>query len=516
MIKKKINFNYIYSLISGLLVGLAYPPFNAAYGVFFILIPFLIALENSNTKKSYFINGFIFGFIASFSAMWWIMLNVGAAFIVRIISGLCLYLLIGVIYGLGLVLIYYLRDFFGKYVLLLLPLLFLGVEHLFLYEEIAFPWLNIANTATYLLNFIQIAEFGGSLIVSFLIVLVNVLLFYSYLLAKDRKILKATTLLLFVLTVVVSLEFWGKERILELRKELEVNPKIKVALVYPNLIATEKWKKSNFNKIIDWQFLTTDSLLNKDPNISLIIWGETNFPGYLEKYPYYYKKFKKISQKRETDLFIGALGFDLLEKGYKKYNSAFFFSEISGRYDKIKLVPFGEAFPFSSYFPAVKNISLGQANFDRGDSAKVFRGRNYKFSPSICYEGIFPYLNAEFTKNGAEFLVNISNDSWFEETPENSQHSRFNIFRAIENRRSIVRLANRAENSLIDYSGKLNLLFNKYQKGGYPVTVPVNKKITFFTKNYQTIKYLVIYLNLTILLISLILFFKKHNKKRLK
>ena len=296
------------------------------------------------------------------------------------------------------------------------------------------------------------------------------------------------------------------------------------------ILYKEKWEKEQFREIVETQFNLSEAAITEiDSTIGktdLIIWGETNFPGYLQVKPQYYSRFRRFARKNKVNMLIGSLGFDRIRTDDEnddvvlKYNSAFNFSE-SGeviRYDKIKLVPFGEVFPYSNMFSFLKEISLGQANFDRGTEQTIFTLKNkndesINYAVSICYEGLFSYYNAEYAKLGSNFFVNISNDAWYEGSTEIYQHSRFNIYRAIENRRSVVRLANKAENSYIEPSGKLNVLFDKDEVIAKTVNIVSNDEKTFFTKNHKIIKSVIIYSNLLFLLFVIV---KKYYRRKIE
>ncbi|MDD4206074.1 MAG: apolipoprotein N-acyltransferase, partial [Candidatus Delongbacteria bacterium] len=256
------------------------------------------------------------------------------------------------------------------------------------------------------------------------------------------------------------------------------------SLIHPGLDVDYKWEKKNFKNIIDTQLTLSEAAIPEKP--ILIIWGESNFPKYLENNPSYIGEFLIFAADKKVDLCIGSLGYDYFPEteSFKKYNSVFFFDQNNqtSRYDKRKLVPFGESFPFAWALSFLKDISLGQANFDKGENNEPFEMTSgNKLHTNICYEALFPYYNASLVRKGSEFIVNVSNDAWYEGTRQVYQHSRFNVFRAIENRRSIVRLANKAENSLFLPTGEQRILFYNEKNTQKTVIVPINGELTFYT-----------------------------------
>ena len=520
-------------ILSGMLYGFLFPPVESSYFIFIILIPLISVLKQDKSKRESFNSSFIWGFSAAFIAAFWIFSNVGTTFLLRIVSGIGLMTIVGTFYGFFGLFFYLLKKYFGKRYIWFLPLAWIGMEHIMLYDQFTFPWVTLSNTMTYKLEFIQITDTLGSSFISFVIVLFNVIIYRiieEFFFLKNKK--QMIILPILGISIFLVLFYYGENRLTEINKSLanqESNYKTtNVSLIYPNLGAKEKWEKKNFNNIVETQFELSESAVKKDSSIGksdLIIWGETNFPSYLQVRPKYYSRFKRFAKKNKINLLIGSLGFNRIrvdgeEDKVLKYNSAFNFAENGEvvRYDKIKLVPFGEVFPYSNILPFLKEISLGQANFDRGIEQKIFTLKNKKdesinYTVSICYEGLFSYYNAEYANLGSNFFVNISNDAWYEGSTEIYQHSRFNIYRAIENRRSVVRLANKAENSYIDPTGKLTVLFDKDIRIAKTVNIVSNDKKTFFTKNHNIIKYLIIYSNLMMLVFVIV---KKYYRTKNK
>ena len=498
--KKSLNYIFL-TCISAFFTGIFFPPIKSSYFMFITLIPFFSCINSVKNKKSAAFYGWLYGFITAAISINWIFKNVGAESPIREISGFGLLVVLGIFYGIISFVYKIIKDKWGNNAIWTLPLLFVFIDHLMLYEELAFPWITIANTMTYKLEFIQSAEIFGSFGITFIVVLFNVIIYkiIEELFINGNK--KRVIIYIFSIIIIFLCNyFYGKSRLNSLNKE--VFKEEKVAIIHANLDPLYKWEGGNFNKIFEKQMFLSDSISKFNPK--LIIWGETNFPEYLEssKNYEYYQKFSNFAKDKGINMLIGALGFEYIDEKLHHYNSAFSFENDGNvlRYDKIKLVPFGEGIPYSKYFDFLKNISLGQGSFSRGSELVLFNlTNNIKYSVSICYEDIFPYLNADFAKKGADFFANISNDSWYENTNQIYQHSRFNIYRAIENRRSIIRLANRAESSYISPTGELKLLFDSNSSVGKEVSIKINDKKTFFTLYGKIISYIFIILVLVIL-----------------
>jgi apolipoprotein N-acyltransferase len=125
------------------------------------------------------------------------------------------------------------------------------------------------------------------------------------------------------------------------------------------------------------------------------------------------------------------------------------------RYDKIHLVPFGEYVPLGSVLFFAESMVRNVGDFAPGSTYTVSELNNRRVATTICYEDVFPGLVRQFTRLGAEVIVNITNDGWFGETSAPYQHLRMSTVRATENRRYIVRAANTGISAIIDPYGNV-------------------------------------------------------------
>jgi apolipoprotein N-acyltransferase len=118
-------------------------------------------------------------------------------------------------------------------------------------------------------------------------------------------------------------------------------------------------------------------------------------------------------------------------------------------------MPFGEYIPFASYFPAIKSLSPQTGGFTPGRNVAVFDLGNVKIGQLICYEDIVSDMPRHTTQAGAEVLLNILNDAWYGRTAAPYQHQALALWRAIENRRYLLRGSNTGVTSIIDAAGRV-------------------------------------------------------------
>jgi len=156
------------------------------------------------------------------------------------------------------------------------------------------------------------------------------------------------------------------------------------------------------------------------------------------------------------------LGSPHLEAKDTIFNSAFLVPDDGSapeRYDKVRLVSFGEYIPWRAFFDLIGlekvAYSMGVGDFSAGDAVSVFDVKGTKLSPLICFEDTFPSLSRRARNKGAELIVVITNDAWFGQSGAPYQHLQASVFRAIENGIPIVRAANTGVSAFVLGDGKV-------------------------------------------------------------
>ena len=173
---------------------------------------------------------------------------------------------------------------------------------------------------------------------------------------------------------------------------------------------------------------------------------------------------------------------------WKKYNTVILFSdgEVKETYRKQHLVPFTEHFPYEEEFPWLYELLLANDYnwWEEGEEATVFEYDGIHFSTPICFEDTFGYLSADFVRNGADFLLNMTNDVWSGAVPAEVQHMQLALFRAIENRRPLLRSTNSGITCLITPDGQVVEPLDPFTQDWHIYEVPVyeNAGLTFYTR----------------------------------
>jgi apolipoprotein N-acyltransferase len=241
-----------------------------------------------------------------------------------------------------------------------------------------------------------------------------------------------------------------------LEKPAEPKEYLRVSVVQGNIPQSVKWELMAKEKILEIYEKLTQLAALEQPD--LILWPEAAFPGYFNR-DLQAERISRLAREIQTPLLIGGLEW---ESEKESYNSAYFLKKdgaSSQRYDKLRLVPFGEYIPLKFIFGWLTPVAnaLGISDFSAGATPVVFRWarEDWPFGVLICFEDFFSDLARDLADRGAKFLVVITNDAWFGKTGAPFQHLQASIFRAIENGVPVVRAANTGVSAFVSLQGRV-------------------------------------------------------------
>ena len=437
------NKKLLFVVLSSILTGLSQQSYGMGFLVWFSLVPFIFVINKLSSFKDAFKFSFIWGFIYHLMTIYWLAQNIGTVPVIAFFS-----MLLGVFYlSFNTVLIiliwYYLKKYYQKYNLFLIPIIWVSIEYIKSYGLLAFPWISLANTQLDYLYLIQIAEITGIYGVSFWIISLNVIL-YSLLINKSIKKI--------YLLVVTFLAPWIFGYFVYNGINQNKLDDLNISLIQPNIKLSDSRDYSKGNELLNKLIDKTKSAI--DSTTDLVIWPEAALPFHNIKDG---KTFNYIKEKLLMDNDISILSGDITLNNHKVYNSVILFDKngVKSIYNKQRPVPLAEQVPLSETFPMLENINLGVANYSSGKKDVLFDLGKYKFSSLICYESTFPEINRRHVNKGADFITFLVNDAWYTHGLEPEQHARQSIFRAIENRRTVLRCANTGISMIIDPTGNI-------------------------------------------------------------
>jgi apolipoprotein N-acyltransferase len=470
------------SVFSGILLIFSFPNFDLEFLAWFAFVPLLYAIHGKTRLQAFFL-GFLTGLISYLGILYWIIVAVHTyGNVPLILSGFILLLLVG-----------YLSLFTGTFAfltrvvslssgiqtLLFIPILWSALEYLRSFFLTGFPWANLGYSQYLNLPFIQMAEFTGPYGLSFVILLVNTTLF----LILRQWIHKTFPVREVVVTLLVLLSsmVYGYVKMGRIDQQMVQQPSLKVALVQGNIDQSIKWDESFQKETL--KIYERLSLKVAEQHPDLMIWPETATPFFFQQAKEYQPMVLDIPKKTNAYLLFGSPSYKVERGKVNHYNSAYLASpskEIIGRYDKIHLVPYGEYVPLGEILP-LGSLGEGIGNFKSGKEIYNFSIPQGKFGVLICFEIIFPDLCRRFVKQGADFLVTITNDAWFGRTSAPHQHFTIAVFRAVENRIFIARAANTGISGFIDPRGKIIKKGGIFTEEAMNGTIHLSKKKTFYT-----------------------------------
>jgi apolipoprotein N-acyltransferase len=503
--------NLSLALLSGVLLVLIFPKFNLSFLAWVALVPLFLAVEGRNLKESFNL-GFLAGLVSFMGILYWILPTIvssGESKLLGFISLLFLSSYLAIYYGLFCLLFRYasLKITHYTFILFFAPALWVSLELSRAYLLSGFPWALLGYSQWNFTPIIQISEFTGVYGVSFLIVMVNVVLTQagrwfgfsrreeSLSKARVKRIALPLSLsaLVFLSCLVYGLIIIGTESFTGNGNSPEEKSTTKIALLQGNIDQYMKWDKKYERMIKDTYGELVEMAAKENPQ--LIIWPETALPGYLRRERQLQEWVEKVVGQTNAYHIIGSP--EYREGDY--YNAAFLISpqgEILGEYHKIHLVPFGEIVPLRPILSPFIGVLNELGDFSPARERRLLRAPFGNFAVLICWEGIFPHLVRKFVKDGADYLANITNDGWFLKTAAPFQHFIASIFRAVENRMSVIRVANTGVSAFIDQYGRITNKTQIFKKDYLNSSVLRRNKQTFYTNYGDIFAYLCVALTI--------------------
>lgn len=437
------------SILSGSLLALSFPHPGWDFFAWFALVPLLYAVRSAQTPGRAFGYGALFGAVFFGVSMHWLTR-------VTAVGWILLVLVQSLYTALFAWLVYYGKKTDWPVVCKVLWTAAAWTLMEFARSEVpvfGFGWNLLAFSQAGAPVAIQVANAIGAYGLGFFMAAVNVCVAKLFLKEKQRPRGAAAALFSAVLVIAAGTYAYGEWT---LAKKTEPPEFLRLAVTQGNIPQSLKWAPVAKEKILAvYAKLTELSALD---DADLVIWPEAAFPGY----------FNRDVQGPEVATLARTLAVPLLVGGVHRegdsevYNSAYFIDKTGAtgqRYDKLRLVPFGEYIPFKPVFFWLEPVAddLGIGDFLPGKQPVIFRWarEEWPFGVLICFEDVVPALARELADRGAKFIAVITNDAWFEKTAAPFQHFQASVFRAVENGVPVVRAANTGVSGMISCRGEV-------------------------------------------------------------
>ena len=231
----------------------------------------------------------------------------------------------------------------------------------------------------------------------------------------------------------------------------------------------------------------TDSTQSIPTSTDLIVWPESPAP-FEDIDPQFRSSMSDLARLAHAPIIVGNTGFEpdpSSKSGYTPYNRASFVTPdgaFAGHYDKMHLVPFGEYVPYKEFFFFAKNLLNEVGMFEPGKQRTVFTTGGHTYGIFICYESIFGDEIRHLTQQGADVLINISNDGWYGNTSAAWQHLNMVRMRAIENHRWVLRATNTGVTAAINPYGRVTAAAPRHQRTSIRVHFAYETYLTFYSR----------------------------------
>ncbi len=484
-------------MLSGLLLFLSFPKFGHGAFAWIALAPLLIALAGSSPWQGLRL-AYLTGASSSLGILYWtalvvvqyggLSLPVGAAIMVALCLAFSVFhALFGWVMG-------RLTASFGPSALLAAPVVWVALEYARAHTFFSFPWGLLGYSQHAQLPFIQAASLTGVYGVSFLVAAVSALLAFAAVEGRSARRRGALAAVAVLVAGAWGLGLWA------MRLPVRETGKTKVGLVQGGIRQEDKWVPENAWQNIDRHMRLTDEAALRGAR--LVVWPESAVPFLFDENRGLAQLLRNEARLRRIYLFFGnddrevqqpapALSGDALEiipsriyVGAKLLDPT---GQLVARYRKIRLVPFGEYVPLHALFTLggryAAKLVQEVADFSPGDEATTGLVDGHRIGGYICYEAVFPDLVRRFAGEGAELLVNITNDAWYGTTSAPYQHRAMASFRAVENRRYMVRAANTGISAVVDPWGRVLEETRLFEPSVLVREVPFVTGETFYTRH---------------------------------
>ncbi len=440
---------------TAILLILSFPNFELFLLAWIALVPLLIVIARRPAPLSAFLLGWATGTAFFYGSCYWLtysMIHYGG--LPTVVAYLLLIpgaLVVGVFPGVFALLLALAVRRWGQLALLLAPVFWPATEwaRLIVTGQL---WNALGYSQAYYPTLIRPAVWGGVYAVGFLIVAINaaVAVFFTPRRATAHGL--PGLMIVFVPLIILISPFASDHT------DFESEAPVTVIALQPNVPMNLEKSNAQMDELRARHWSMTTSALNKlsaDNLPRFVIWPESPMNFTYASDITFQQQLANFTRQNHTSLLFNSLE-PTLANGF--YNSALLINEdgrLIAQYDKIRLMPFGEYVPLPQWLPGASLITGLVGDFTPGDKYTVMPFGDHRAGTFICIESAYPFIARRLTNEGADVLINISNDGYLGPTAVMRQHLANVVFRAVENGRPVLRVTNTGISARIDASGKI-------------------------------------------------------------
>ncbi len=438
------------ALSAGFLI-LSFPNFESYLLAWVGLVPLLVAVARRPSPLRALILGWATGTVFFYATCYWLtysMIHYGG--LPTVVAYLLLIpgaLVVGIFPGLFAVLVALTVRRWGPMALLAAPVFWAAFEWARL-EVTGQLWNALGYSQAFNPHLIQAATWGGVYAVSFLIVGFNSGIALLIVEHTQRAIIAGLLALLFVAIIVVG-------SVQEYFVTFDNRPRIWVVALQPNVPMNLDKSADEMKQLLERHLTLSKQGLSHVPDSDqkLVVWPESPMNFTYSSDRSLQELIANFTRENHTSLLFNSLE---PAPGGGSYNSAMLVNEegrLISQYDKIRLMPFGEYVPLPQWLPGASLITGIVGEFTPGSRYTLMPVGDHRVGVFICIESAYPWIARTMTKEGADALINISNDGYLGPTAVMRQHLANVIFRSVENSTSIVRVTNTGLSAQTTYDG---------------------------------------------------------------
>ncbi len=464
-----MRLNFALSLSTALLLILAFPSADVAVLAPFAIAPLLVALARERRHARRFLLGWVAGIVYWAGVCYWIQYVLAfhggmaqwATWLAFALFCLAKALHLAVFAVLAGLLI-------GRpWALVTVPALWVAIERT--HADLGFAWLTLGNAGVDMSIAARLAPLTGVYGISFVFAMMGTAVALVALRRRRLELAPLAALLLLALLPKPPEAARGTDA------AVLVQPDVSESATW-----TPEWVADMRNRLAA---LTLQSALRSDAvPPSLIVWPEAPLPQYYERDEPFRDEVNGLARRTRTYLIVNVTPYNAAGA---PLNSALLLSpegQPVARYDKMNLVPFGEFVPWP-FRALVAKVSSEAGDFAPGEKQTLLPAGRHRIGAFVCYESVFPDFVRRFAANGADLLVNISNDGWYGRTAARDQHLKIVRMRAAENRRWILRATNDGITSTIDPAGRVWRNLPSYTAAAARTGYSYVRETTFYSRH---------------------------------
>jgi apolipoprotein N-acyltransferase len=443
--------NYALAILSAGLLILAFPKFDLTWLAPIALAPLIAAVAREPRWRRRFVLGWLAGIVYWAGTCYWIravLQDHGGMAALPSWGAFTLFSLAKALHMAAFALLAGLVVSRG-WAIVAIPAIWVAIERT--HAPLGFAWLALGNAGVDMGAPMRLAPLAGVYGISFAFAMTGTAIALILLRRPRRELVPLLALpLLYLLPALPEAQAGNQSAVL-------VQPNISETADW-----TPEWVESMHRRL---ESLSFQRALEPGAAASeLVIWPEVPAPMYYYEDAPFRRQVNQVARTTRAYLLLNVVAHT---RTAAPLNSAVLVSPAGqplGRYDKMFLVPFGEYVPWP-FRALVDKVSTEAGDFAAGQHLVTLPAGPHPIGAFVCYESVFPHLVRRFAENGAQLLVNISNDGWYGKSAARDQHLKIVRMRAAENRRWILRATNDGITATIDPAGRVYPLLPSFVEG---------------------------------------------------